>query len=436
MPEPTGTSSKRDPTLWNVIRQRSLLTQEPNEVRILRIVRDSGPISRIELASATGLHKATVTDLVAKLIESGLLEDTGEVQARNKVGRKRVLLRFLPLAGLVAGIDIRMTHATVAITDLNARILLQESFDYALGDPVEKVLALATRTIRDLLKAGDFPQSKLVGIGIGVQGIIDYSTNTLVLSYNKKSWQGQSLSAVLEREFGVPVYVENDVKTMALAEYLLGAAKGTKDFIHIWVGEGVGAGIMINGHLLHGITFSAGEIGYNLLEFSSFYKENFPLTYRNQAMFGEILTDANLVESYRKEAAAPQGKPWTVAAVAERARQGDPAAQRVIEEFVSLLSILCIPMVNMLNPEMIVVGGRLPQSFPGIGEVLQHKIHRDLLAAPVEAVRVRAASHGELAVILGAAGLVLYELFEPLHGFPARSARRHAASKPVGIDAA
>lgn len=436
MPDQPGTGPKRDSTLWNVIRQRSLLTQEPNEVRILRIVRDRGPISRIEIASVAGLHKATVTDLVAKLIESGLLEDTGEVQARNKVGRKRVLLRFLPLAGIVAGVDIRMTHATVAITDLNARILLQESFDYDLGDPAEKVLSLASDKIRDLLKAGNIPQSKLVGIGIGVQGIIDYSTNTLVLSYNKKSWQGQSLSASLEREFNVPVYVENDVKTMALAEYLLGAAKGTKDFIHIWVGEGVGAGVMINGHLLHGITFSAGEIGYNLLEFSSFYKENFPLTYRNQAMFGEILTDANLIESYRKEATAPPGKGWTVTSVAERARLGDPVAQKVIEEFASLLSILCIPMVNMLNPAMIVIGGKLAQSFPGIGEVLQHKIHRDLLAAPVEAVRVRAASHGELAVILGASGLVLYELFEPLHGFPARSARRHAASKALGIDAA
>jgi predicted NBD/HSP70 family sugar kinase len=429
-------TTKGDSTLWNVIRQRSLLTQEPNEVRILRIVRDRGPISRIEIASAAGLHKATVTDLVGKLIGSGLLEDTGEVQARNKVGRKRLLLRFLPLAGIVAGVDIRMTHATVALTDLNARILLQESFDYGLGDPAEKVLSLAADKIKDLLKAGDFPQKKLVGVGIGVQGIIDSSTNTLVVSYNKKSWQGQSLSAPLEREFNVPVYVENDVKTMALAEYLLGAAKGTKDFIHIWIGEGVGAGIMINGHLLHGITFSAGEIGYNLLEFSSFYRENFPLTFRNQAVFGEILTDANLIDSYRQGTSAPAGKGWTVASVAERARLGDPVAQNVIEEFASLLSILCIPMVNMLNPEMIVIGGKLAQSFPGIGEVLQHKIHRDLLATPVEAVRVRPASHGELAVILGASGLVLYELFEPLHGFRSRSARRHAASKSVGTDAA
>jgi predicted NBD/HSP70 family sugar kinase len=436
MPPHSSITPERDSTLWNVIRQRSLLTQEPNEVRILRIVRDRGPISRIEIATATGLHKATITDLVAKLIDSGLLEDTGEVQARNKVGRKRLLLRFLPLAGIVAGVDIRMTHATVALTDLNARLLLQESFDYAIGDPVEKVLSLAASKIKDLLKAGDYPRSKLVGIGVGVQGIIDYSTNTLVVSYNKKSWQGQSLSGALEREFNVPVYVENDVKTMALAEYLLGAAKGTKNFIHIWVGEGVGAGIVINGHLLHGITFSAGEIGYNLLEFSSFYKENFPLTYRNQAMFGEILTDANLVDSYRRGASLPSAKGWTVSAVAERARLGDPVAQGVIEEYASLLSILCIPMVNMLNPEMIVVGGRLAQSFPGIGEVLQHKIHRDLLAAPVEAVKVRAASHGELAVILGAAGLVLYELFEPLHGFPTRSSRRHSAMKSVGIDAA
>ena len=286
--------------MWNVLHQRSLLTQEPNEVRILRLVRDGGAISRIEIARATGLHKATITDLVAKLIRSGFLEDTGETEARNRVGRRRIMLRFLPLAGLVAGVDIRMTHATVALFDLNAHVLVQESFDYSVDDCAKPVLEQAAGTITSLLKKVNLPKSKLVGIGIGVQGIVNCSTNTLVLSYNKKLWQGECLSTHLESEFKVPVYVENDVKTMAIGEYLLGAAKRRKGLVYIWVGEGVGAGIMINGQLLHGITSSAGEIGYNLLEFPSVFRERFPLMYRDQELFGQILTDANLIESYRR----------------------------------------------------------------------------------------------------------------------------------------
>lgn len=393
------------------------------------MVRDSRALSRIEIARATNLHKATVTDLVAKLIRAGLLEDTGQLEARNRVGRRRVLLRFLPMAGLVAGLDIRMTYAAVAITDLNARIILEDSFGYSPGASADEVLSRAAATIKTLLKAAKMSQNRLVGIGIGVQGVIDYSTNTLVLSYNKRSWQGESLSARLEREFNVPVYVENDVKTMALGEYLLGAAKGTKDFVHLWVGEGVGAGIMINGQLLHGITSSAGEIGYNLLEVSSVYRERFPLMFRDQEMFGQILTDANFIDSYRRKAPGNAGNEITVMLIAQRARLGDPVAQQVIEEFVSLLSILCITMVNTLNPEIIVIGGKLAQSFPGIAEMLQVKIHRDLLTPPAEAVRVRCAVHGETGVILGAAGLVLYELFEPIPRQSVRSARRQSVSK-------
>lgn len=415
--------------MWNVIHRRAALIREPNEVRILRVVRDRGEISRIEIAKSTNLHKATITDLVAKLIRAGFLEETGEVQPSKKVGRKRILLRFRPLAGLVAGVDIGMTRVTVALTDLNAHILAQQSFEYAIDASAKDVLGRAAATIHGLLASANQSQARLVGIGIGVQGVIDYSSNTLLVSQNKRAWQGESLGAQLETEFKVPVYVENDVKTMALGEYLLGAAKGVKDFVHIWVGDGLGAGIMINGHLLHGITSSAGEIGYIGFETALFNTEKFPLTYRNQIMVGEVLTDANLVESYQRTTASG-GNGLSVSQIAHRAEQGDAIALQVIDEYASLLSILCITMINTLNPELILIGGKLAQSYPQIAAMLQEKIHRDLLAAPAEAVQVRPARHGGNGVILGAAGLVLYELFEPLHRFSVRGAHRAGVPAP------
>lgn len=410
--------------MWNVIHHRASLIREPNEVRILRVVRDAGDISRIEIAKLTNLHKTTVTDLVAKLIRAGFLEETGEVAARNKVGRKKLLLRFRPSAGLVAGVDIGMTRAIVALTDLNARILQQESFRYSVQASAQEVLTQVAEKIRSLQVDPNSPEPKLVGIGLGVQGVIKYPTNTLVLSYNKKAWEGESLSSYLETQFDVPVYVENDVKTMALGEYLLGAAKQAMNFVHNWVGEGVGAGIMINGHLLHGITSSAGEIGYNELDCPSFFAEKFPLTFNNKAIFGEILTDANLIESYRRNTAQPGDGNLTVPAIARKAVMGDPVARQVIEEFTSMLSILSISLVNTLNPELIIIGGKLAQSYPAIAGMLQDKIREDLLRPPAEAVHVRTARHGENGVVLGAAGLVLYELFEPLHGLSLRSTDR------------
>jgi len=419
--------------MWHVIPRRSRHIHEPNEVRVLRLVRDRRAISRIEIAKATGLHKATVTDLVTKLIDAGFLEDTGEVGIRRRVGRRRRLLRFLPMSGLVAGVDIRMTHAAVAITDLNAHVLLHDSFDYHAEDSADHVFSRVATMIRALLKASRNPPTKLVGIGIGIQGIIDCSTNTLVLSTNKAGWHGESLSARLEQEFKIPVYAENDVKTMALGEYLFGAAKGAKDSVHLWVGEGVGAGIMINGQLLHGITSAAGEIGFIPLQSSAVDRRTFPLTFRDQEIFGQILNDANLIESYRRSADNAHGEDVTVPFVAERARLGDQVAQQVIEEFVLLLSILCLTLVNTLNPEVIVIGGKFAESFPAVAEMLQRRIHKDVLTPPAEAVRVRCAANVERGVILGAAGLVLYELFEPVERVSMRTARQQIAAKPLQL---
>ncbi len=406
---------RQENSLWEVINQRSLLIREPNEVRILRLVRDSGEISRVEIAKICNLNKAYVSELVAKLIQSGFLEETGRVEANDKVGRKRMLLKFLPLAGIVAGVDIGMTNATVILIDLNAAILQKKTFFYSLETSAKEVLSNVVETITALLAVANYPQSRLVGIGVGVQGLIDYKTNTLIVSHNKKSWEGESLSAELEARFKVPVYVENDVKAMTVGEYLLGNAKGVKNFVYLFIGDGLGAGIMINGHLHRGFTSSAGEIGYTELEPPSFYREQFPLMFNGQSIFGQILTDASLVESYRRTASASKETQLSVAMIAENARNGENSAIGIIEECASLLSVLSISLINALNPELILIGGKLAQSSSKLIDLVKGKIQKDLLSVPAEAVQVKASVQGEEAVALGASSLVLYEMFEPLH---------------------
>ena len=412
--------------MWEVINQRSLLIREPNEVRVLRLVRDSGEISRIEIAKACNLNKAYVSELVAKLIQTGFLEETGKVEANDKVGRKRILLRFLPLAGLVAGVDVGMTHATIVLTDLNATVLHKRTFDYSLETPAKKVLSSAAEVITTLLAEANDSQSKLVGIGVGVQGLIDYRTNTLMVSHNKKSWEGESLSAELEARFNVPVYVENDVKAMTLGEYLLGSAKGIKNVVYLFIGDGLGAGIMINGHLHRGFTSSAGEIGYTELEPASFYREQFPFMYDGQSIFGQILTDTNIIESYRRNSGGSAEARISVETIAEKATSRDDVAIKIIRECALLFSNLSINLINTLNPELIIIGGKLSQCYPDIIGFVRDNIHKDLLSIPAEAVLVRAATRGEEAVALGATGLVLYEMFEPLHTISLHASGRYS----------
>ncbi|MBW7886783.1 MAG: ROK family transcriptional regulator [Bacteroidetes bacterium] len=415
--------------MWNVISQRSMLIREPNEVRILRLVRDHKEISRVEIAKKCNLNKAYVTELVAKLIKTGFLEETGKVEINGKVGRKRTLLRFLPLAGLVAGVDVGMTHATIILCDLNAALLQSTTFHYALETTPQEVFKKVQESIQHILQLSGHPQSKLVGIGIGVQGLINYATNSLTVSHNKKSWEGESMSAELEKTFKVPIYVENDVKTMALGEYLLGVAKGVKNFVYLYIGDGLGAGIMINGHMHRGFTSSAGEIGYTELEPASHYKEICPMLYNGQIIFGQILTDANIVESFKRHSKLSEDVVVTPQIVAGEAEKGNSIAIKIIDECATLLSILSINLINTLNPEMIILGGKFSQCCPQISNLIREKIHKDLLSIPVEAVQVKSASFGDDSVAKGAASVVLFEMFEPLHTFSVYSPRTNFFSE-------
>lgn len=402
--------------MWDVINKRALLIREPNEVRVLRLVRDIGQISRIEIARICELSKASVSDIVLQLIEAGFLQETGKAESTQKGGRKRILLRFQPLAGIVAGVDIKLNHTKVALTDLNATLLAEESFSYDVGIALSHVIHKIIETVDVLLRHSSGRRSKLVGIGIGVPGLIDYSTNALRFEHTMKDWQGESLSQEIETRFKVPVYAENDVKAMTLGEYLFGAGKGIRDLIHIWLGDGIGAGIIINGKLHRGITSSAGEIGYNELGYGLRSNPKQSLLYHGQNDFGELLSAKNLVDSYRRKT----GTDSTIDEILMNAGRSEQLALELIEEFASFVSNICINLINTLNPEAIILGGQLVQGSEVIVQKVRAKIREDILSVPAEAVRIKPAELGESATVIGAAGLVLYELFEPLHSLSLR----------------
>jgi N-acetylglucosamine repressor len=420
--------------LWDVINKRATLIREPNEVRVLRLVRDSGQISRIEIAKACNLSKASVSDIVSRLIDTDFLIETGKASASGKGGRKRILLRFQPLAGLVGGIDIKMDHTTVAIADLNATIIGEETFTYTPGASPSEVIPRVISSLEKLIVNADLADTKLVGIGIGIPGLVDYTANTLIMADTMKGWQGADFVHQFESHFDVPVYLENDVKTITLGEYLFGVAKGVGNFVLIWIGDGIGAGIFVNGKLHRGITSSAGEIGYNDVGFAVRDKNDFPILFRNQKDFGDLLSHTNIISSYRRAKRIDPAAELTIDAILRAAEQGDATAVQLLDEFNSLVSIICINIINILNSEIIVLAGKIPRSCPSCISRVQEKIQTDILSVPAEVVRLKQASLGERATILGAVGLVLYELFEPLHSLSIRDRAKTGEPEFVSVE--
>ncbi len=399
--------------MHRLLLRRSEFFDEPNEYRVLRLVRDSHVISRTEISQRCRLSKPTVSEIVSRFLKEGFLETAGESSSTQHGGRKRVLLRFNPSAGFVIGVDVRMTECIVAVTDLNARIIARKSFQYVSGSSPGTVLVQAFDIIDSLLATNASFLSKNVGIGIGLPGLIDRSTGIIQVADTLAGWKGTNIRERFRERFGLPVYVENDVKARALGEFLFGVGKHVRDQIFLWIGDGIGAGIIIDGRLHHGITESAGEIGYNEIR-NETIREQFPLLHTggDQRDFGDVLSTSVLTRRYRE--LVPTAKSVTVDGIFRAAEAGEEIALQLLDEVASLTSLVCINLINTLNPELIVIGGQVVEAGSIVLDRVQQRVREDILSVPAEAVRILPTALKEDGVILGAVGLVLYDLFKPV----------------------
>jgi len=384
---------------------------EPNEFLVLRAVRDASLISRTEIAQLCGMSKPTVSEIVNRFLGEGLLTRAGESKSTDRGGRRRELLRFNPAAGCVIGIDIRMTRCVVALSDLNATAVCRQSFEYAPGTSPDHVLGNALRLVDEVLAAAGQTRDTCVGIGVGLPGLIDPVDGVVRVADTLAGWNDVNLRAFFTRSTGIPLSVENDVKSRALGEFLFGAGKGKSDQVFLWVGDGIGAGIIVRGQLYRGVTQSAGEIGYNPLPGGEAARAAFPMLYDGQRDFGEILSTASLTSRYARHTGLEGAV--TLEMLLRNAEEGETVARRMLDEAAEVLSIVCINLVNTLNPEVIVIGGTLAEASPALLDAIRRNVQEDILPAPAEAVAIRPSALKEDGVIMGAVGSVLYDLFRP-----------------------
>ena len=387
-----------------------------NELKILRFIRNNQKVSRAEISKQYKISKAAVSDIVNRLIIQGYVYETGVGSSTKRGGRKPVLLNFNQKAGYVVGIEIKRSFARIALIDLDTNIHEFKVIEFEEGCSIECVLQDIFVIIEDYQKFEWVSKSKLIGIGVAVPGLIDYGKGCIQLSDTLKNWEGVLIRDLIENRFNTHTIVENDVKARTLSEYLFGAGKDYDNLVNVWIGDGIGAGIIINGYLIRGITASAGEIGYDELGFYIRDANNFPLLYNNQKDFGDILSNKLLLKAAQN--AMDNGKSTklckdslTLDTLIAAAENNDPLATSLLKEFGELLGVLCINLVNTLNMELLVISGKLVRKSNVLIQYIIDKVHKDLLRAPALAVKIIAAELNERGGVLGSAGLVLEDLF-------------------------
>ncbi|QZN86701.1 ROK family transcriptional regulator [Cellulomonas sp. C5510] len=226
-----------------------------NRALVLQHLFHEGPSSRADLARSTGLTRVTVSDLVSVLISEGLVEELG-LRPEGRVGKPATLVGMRTEEFHVVAVDLADDASLRgAVMTLTGAVVARRavSLDGRTGDAAVAVLE---DLCRELLAAADRP---VVGVGIGSPGVIDSSG--YVVAAPNRGWYELPLAALLTERLGVPVQVANDANTHALGEYTYGGATGTGLMV-VTVGQGVGAGIVLDGALVRGRGDAAGEIGH------------------------------------------------------------------------------------------------------------------------------------------------------------------------------
>jgi len=365
------------------------------------------------LAEITGLNKTTVSSLVSELIARQFVREIGFDSSGG--GRPAVLLELNPGAGCIIGMEIGVDFILAILTDFKAQILWRHKEDTDQAEGQEFILARAFDIVRQALGVGESTHSSVLGIGVGVPGLVDISSGTLLFAPNLK-WHDVPLHKVFSQEFDVPIFVDNEANLAALGERYFGAAQGSKDFVYLSIGVGLGGGIVLDGQLYRGIGGYAGEIGHTTI-----MSDGERCNCGNRGCWETLVSQTAVVNRVRKALMAGnaslvsqlvKGRPERISIpiIVEAAELGDEVARQALEDTGAYLGIGIANLINAFNPELIIFGGIVSLASSYLLPAIEKTLKERSLIWPRRMARVMASSHGPEACVMGGVALVLHDI--------------------------
>lgn len=378
------------------------LVRSINRAAVLRAVKDLGAVGRADIARHSGLSQVTVGSIVSDLIAQDLLFEGDEAPSNG--GRPSRLLLLNTGAYVAVGLKVTEDHVVGALTDLEANVLLETTHRLSGTDPqlVADVLAEATST---LLTDSDTDPSRLLGLGIGTAGVVDGADG--ICRYSPfLGWRDVPIAEMVSERVGVPVLIENDVNTLALAERWFGAGRGQRDFLLVTVGRGVGLAIVADGALYRGAG-GAGEFGHTVVDGS----ERGCGCGRSGCLEATVGA-AGLLESAGSVMSAKRRRRPADLMALYTAAEKDPELRRVIEDAGRSLGRGIANLVNLFAPRLVIISGEVLELSSTLVDVATATIDDHVFPGLDGSFDVITEPLPESAWARGAASLVLSEIFE------------------------
>jgi len=373
-----------------------------NRLRVIDALRDEGLISRAEIARRTGLSRSTVSSLVSELQADGLVVERPEPAAAHgdQGGRPPILLSFDASAGVAVGIDFDHHHVRVAVSDLSSRILAEREQMLDTDHAAHEGLDAAAALVSELLEEAGVDEQRVIGAGMCLPGPVHRPTGVVGSTAILPGWVGVAAADEMHRRLQLPILVDNDANLAALAEAAFGAGRDAKDLVYLMISSGIGAGLVLNGRLYRGAEGLAGELGHVLVD-----AEGPVCRCGNRGCLETVAGTDALADLLRRS----HGDGLDGRAIVRLAREGDLGCRRVIADAGRAIGKAAATLVNVLNPELLIVGGDLADAGELLLDGVRESLERSALPTAVQAAAVVAGSLGDRAEVLGAIALVLSE---------------------------
>lgn len=343
------------------------VVKKGNKSLVLDKIKYNSPISRASVASQVGLNKGTVSSLVNDLLEEHLIYESGPGESSG--GRRPVMLLFNEKAGYSIGIDLGVNYLLGVLTDLNGNIHTEKQITFKNLN-YEEIEIKLFETIEYLLKSTPESPHGVIGIGVGVPGIVDKDDNILLAP--NLNWRNINLKEVLEERYNIPIIIENEANAGAYGEKNFGAGKDFENVIYVSAGIGIGVGLILNGSLYKGSNGFSGELGHMTIQAGGA-----KCRCGNEGCWELYASEQALVRQAEKLDIPSDMQ--DLEGLVTLAESGNDEIIALFEQTGDYLGIGINNIINIFNPQQVIIGNRLAYSEKWLKDSLNKRISNQAL---------------------------------------------------------
>ena len=397
---------------FNVIKEHlgaasSSVVRLHNRRVLLQLLRHR-PYSRAELAAGSGLSVAAIMNVLAELDADGLVQERAPEKhddATPRIGRPGAIVSLESRRCAVLGLHIAAGSIQAGAASLDGRVRASRERAFRAPAPASEILGVALEMLREVIEAEKLDQARILGLGVAVPGLVD-PLQRVTLNAPRLGWTDVDVAGYFEQHLDYPTLVDNNVRAMAVAESRYGSGVGLESLAFVHVRGGVGGGLILNGAPYRGGTHGAVEVGHLRV------RPTGPACGCGGTGCLETLVTDQVVAGLMVESGLIERLPdgfdhgWT-GILRGAVESGDERALAIRDQLCADISSALLALVNLLNPQMIVLGGLLNDLFPVLIEPLRDILARELMPVLSDPLLVRAASFGTGAGLAGAATVAL-----------------------------